>query len=107
MPLIFEKYFDRPAGRARNNGKPGGPMVRFIAAVFRELGIDVEDETVLRAISRFADLRQHRRAVRQRGGRGGSGVDEAGLTSPLASLSDPGAEAGVWGTVGEALLRHR
>ncbi len=66
LPLIFEENFDRAAGRARNNGKPAGPTKRFIAAVFRELGVHVEDETVMRAISRLSELKEQRRAIRRR-----------------------------------------
>jgi hypothetical protein len=66
LPLIFEEYFDRPAGRARTVGKPGGPTVRFVKAVMVEIGNSVAAETIVRAMTRLRDLRERRRAVRQR-----------------------------------------
>jgi hypothetical protein len=66
LPLIFEECFGRKSGRARTNDKPSGPTVRFIAAVMRELGSPPSDETIVRAMTRFSELRKSRRAVRQR-----------------------------------------
>ena len=69
LPLIFEKCFSRskPAGRSRNkNGDPSGPTVRFITAVMSEMDSPLKGETIVRAMTRFSELRKRRRAVRRR-----------------------------------------
>jgi hypothetical protein len=65
LPLIFEECFGRKAGRARTNNKPSGPTVRFITAVMSEMDTPLADETIVRAMTRFSELRKRRRVVRQ------------------------------------------
>jgi hypothetical protein len=72
LPLIYEDCFHRKAGRSRTGGKPGGPTVRFVAAVMLEVGLPLAADTIIRAMTRFADLRERRRAVRQ----GGHGIGQ-------------------------------
>ena len=66
LPLIFEDFFYRKAGRSRVNDKPGGPAVRFIAAVMREIDSPLVEETIVRAMTRFSELRKRRQVVRRR-----------------------------------------
>jgi hypothetical protein len=66
LPLIFEDFFHRKPGRSRVNGKPGGPAVRFIAAVMPEIHSPLAVETIVRAMTRFAELRKRRQVVRRR-----------------------------------------
>jgi hypothetical protein len=58
FPLIYERHFLRRAGRSRKKeGEPAGPMVRFIEATLRELGISYSRESIVRAFTRLAALR--------------------------------------------------
>ena len=57
FPLIYERHFLRRAGRSRNRGEPDGPMVRFIEATLKELGISYRRESIARAFTRLAALR--------------------------------------------------
>jgi len=66
LPLIFEDFFYRNPGRSRVNDKPGGPTVRFIAAVMREIDSQLAEETIVRAMTRFSELRKRRQIVRRR-----------------------------------------
>ena len=66
LPLIFEDFFNRKPGRSRVNDKPGGPAVRFIAAVMSEIGSPLAEETIVRAMTRFSELRKRRQVVRRR-----------------------------------------
>ena len=66
LPLIFEECFGRKLGRSRDINGPGGPTVRFIAAVMFEMGSQMEGETIVRAMSRFSELRKRRQVVRHR-----------------------------------------
>jgi hypothetical protein len=66
LPLIFEECFGRKPRRARTNGKPSGPTVRFVAAALSEMDSPLADETIVRAMTRFSELRERRRAVRNK-----------------------------------------
>ena len=66
LPLIFEECFGRKLGRSRGVNGPGGPTVRFIAAVMFEMGSQIKGETIVRAMSRFSELRRRRRVVHLR-----------------------------------------
>ena len=66
LPLIFEDFFYRKPGRSRVNDKPGGPAVRFIAAVMSEIGSPLAEETIVRAMTRFSEVRKRRQVVRRR-----------------------------------------
>lgn len=66
LPLVFEECFGRKAGRARTKDKPGGPTVRFISAVMSGINRSPSDETIVRAMTRFSELRKRRRVSRQR-----------------------------------------
>jgi hypothetical protein len=66
LPLIFEDFFYRKPGRSRVNDKPSGPAVRFIAAVMREIDSPLAEETIVRAMTRFSELRKRRQVVRRR-----------------------------------------
>jgi len=66
LPLIFEECFGRKLGRSRDINGPGRPTVRFIAAVMFEMGSQIEGETIVRAMSRFSELRRRRRVVHLR-----------------------------------------
>ena len=52
LPLVFEKHFKREAkySRPSDGGAPGGPFIRFAAAVASALGLEVSAETVVKAI---------------------------------------------------------
>jgi hypothetical protein len=67
LPLVFEEFCHRKAGRSRGvNAEPGGPTVRFVTAVMEKLNLPVSPDSVIRAMTRFSDLRERRRAIRQR-----------------------------------------
>jgi hypothetical protein len=53
LPLVFEKHFKWKAkySRPSSGGAPGGPFIRFAAAVASALDIKVGTETVAKAIS--------------------------------------------------------
>jgi hypothetical protein len=58
FPLIYERHFLRRAGRSRDKeGQPDGPMVRFIEATLKELGISYSRESIVRAFTRLATQR--------------------------------------------------
>jgi hypothetical protein len=60
LPLVFEWHFRARAGRSRTkSGSPAGPMVRFISATLKELGLPYSDEAIMRAFSLRAPLRKH------------------------------------------------
>ena len=62
LPLVFEWHFRERAGRSRSeDSKPSGPMVRFINATMQELGLPFSDESIVRAFSLRAPLRQEAR----------------------------------------------
>ena len=62
LPLVFEWHFRERAGRSRSKaGEPSGPMVRFIGAAMKELGLPYDDELILRAYSLRAPLRAQQR----------------------------------------------
>ena len=62
LPLVFEMHFPRHAGRSRGKGgAPSGPMVRFISAAMKELGLPYSDESIVKAFSLRAPLRKERR----------------------------------------------
>ena len=63
LPLVFEWHFRERAGRSRaKDGKPSGPMVRFISATFKELGLRYSDESITKAFSLRAPLRKRQRS---------------------------------------------
>ena len=64
LPLIFEDCFHREARRSRSGKKPSGPTVQFVAAVMTEIAMPFTAESVVRAMTRLAELRNRRRAVR-------------------------------------------
>jgi hypothetical protein len=64
LPLIFEEYFHRKAGRSRIDGKPDGPTVRFVAAAMLEMERPFKRESIIRAMTRYAEARERRRVVR-------------------------------------------
>jgi hypothetical protein len=66
LPIIFEEFFNRKAGRSRIDGVPGGPTVHFIAAVMSEIDSPLKRETIVRAMTTYSELRKLRRPVRQR-----------------------------------------
>jgi hypothetical protein len=66
LPCVFQECFHRKAGVSRNAGKPDGPCVRFVRAVLAEIKLPFADESIARAMTRFAELRERRRLVRQR-----------------------------------------
>jgi hypothetical protein len=66
LPCIYQECFDRKAAVSRNAGKPDGPCVRFVKAVLAEMKLPFADESIARAMTRFAELRERRRLVRQR-----------------------------------------
>jgi hypothetical protein len=54
LPLVYERHFLRRAGRSRNaKAEPDGPMVRFIEATLKELGLPRKRESIVRAFSRL------------------------------------------------------
>jgi hypothetical protein len=58
LPLVYERNFFRRAGRSRGTGgKSSGPTVRFIAATLREIDVPYSEESIARAMSRLATLR--------------------------------------------------
>ena len=62
LPLVFEWHFLERAGRSRSKaGEPSGPMVRFIGATMRELGLPYDAESIMRAYSLRAPLRAQQR----------------------------------------------
>jgi hypothetical protein len=62
LPLVFEWHFRERAGRSRSKaGKPSGPMVRFIGATMKELGLPYDAESIMRAYSLRAPLRAQQR----------------------------------------------
>jgi hypothetical protein len=62
LPLVFEWHFRERAGRSRSKaGKPSGPMVRFIDATMKELGLPYDAESIMRAYSLRAPLRAQQR----------------------------------------------
>jgi hypothetical protein len=62
LPLVFEWHFLKRAGRSRDKaGKPSGPMVKFIGATMKELGLPYSDEAIVRAYSLRAPLREEER----------------------------------------------
>jgi hypothetical protein len=67
LPLIFEEFFRRKEGRSRIDGQPAGPTVRFVGAVMTKIGISFAQESIVRAMTGLAELRERRRAVRKRG----------------------------------------
>jgi hypothetical protein len=66
LPLIFEECFGRKASLARTGDVPSGPTVRFISAAMSEMDRPPADETIVRAMTRFSEIRKRRRVVRQR-----------------------------------------
>jgi hypothetical protein len=65
FPLVYERHFLRRAGRSRNaKGEPSGPMVRFIEATLKELGLPRKRESIVRAFSRLQRQRDEERAKR-------------------------------------------
>jgi hypothetical protein len=66
LPNVFEEFFDRKAGRSRSDGAPSGPTVRFIVAAMKEMDGRPNSETIVRAMTKYSELRKLRRAVRQR-----------------------------------------
>ena len=68
LPLVYERYFRRRAGRSRNAaGEVGGPAVRFIEATLKELGVEYSPELIARAFTRLTTLRNDRRARKKSG----------------------------------------
>jgi hypothetical protein len=62
LPLVYERHFLRSAGRSRNaKSEPSGPMVRFIEATLRELGLPRKRESAVRAFSRLQRQRDEER----------------------------------------------
>jgi hypothetical protein len=66
LPCIYEEYFERDAAVSRNAGRPNGPCVRFLKAILAEMKLPFADESIVRAMTRFAELREGRRVARQR-----------------------------------------
>jgi hypothetical protein len=64
LPLVFEEFFHRKEGRSRSGRKPAGPTVRFVYAVMSEIGIQFAEESIVRAMTRLADIRERRCTVR-------------------------------------------
>ena len=66
LPLVYERHFQFRAGRSRNAmGEPSGPTVRFIEATLTELGMPYSPESIVRAFSRLAPLRNDYRKRRK------------------------------------------
>jgi hypothetical protein len=65
LPLIFEEFFHRRAGRSRSDGGPAGPTVRFVHAVMTEIGTPLAKESIVRAMTGLAEIRKRRRSVRK------------------------------------------
>jgi hypothetical protein len=65
LPLVYERHFDARAGRSRNaEGEPSGPMVRFVQATLKELGMpNYSAESIVRAFSRLSRCRADQRAI--------------------------------------------
>jgi hypothetical protein len=63
LPLVYERHFLRHAGRSRNaEGNASGPMVRFIEASMRELGVKkFKPESINRAFTRLTRQREEER----------------------------------------------
>jgi hypothetical protein len=58
LPLVYERHFLRRAGRSRNvKGDPTGPMVDFIDAALKELGLPYARESIVRAFTRLSAQR--------------------------------------------------
>jgi len=74
LPLVFEECFHRKAGRARTDGEPGGPTVSFVTAVMSEMGIQFKAETIVRAMTRYSEILERRRAGRPARSRRGAEV---------------------------------
>jgi hypothetical protein len=65
LPNVFEEFFDRKAGRSQSDDGPSGPTVRFIVAAMNEIGRSPSPETIVRAMTRYSELRKLRRSLRQ------------------------------------------
>jgi hypothetical protein len=52
LPEIYERVFEKKAGRSRANGQPSGPCVRFINAAMDVLKIQYKPESIAKAITR-------------------------------------------------------
>ena len=62
LPLVYERHFSLRAARSRNlEGTPSGPMIHFIDATMRELGIAYKPELIMRAFTRLTPLRDEER----------------------------------------------
>jgi hypothetical protein len=62
LPLVFEWHFHQRASRSRTkDGNPSGPTVRFIGATMKELDLPYDDESIMRAYSLRAPLRDEAR----------------------------------------------
>jgi hypothetical protein len=66
LPLVYERHFLRRAARSRNaKSEPSGPMVRFIEATLKELGLPRKRESIVRAFSRLQCQRDEERVKRE------------------------------------------
>jgi hypothetical protein len=66
LPCIYEEHIHRKAAVSRGSSrKPGGPTVRFIEAVLREIGEAYSAPSIVRAMTRLASLRKQGRDVRR------------------------------------------
>jgi hypothetical protein len=64
LPPIFERNFGRSArvSRSADGSQPaGGPFIRFVRAVMREMSIPISPETVARALKEVRAGRERRR----------------------------------------------
>ena len=67
LPLVYERHFLRRAGRSQSaEGEPGGPTVRFVEAVLKELGLkNFKRASIVRAFTRLTPQRDEERARRR------------------------------------------
>jgi len=67
LPLVYERHFLRRAKRSQSaEGEPGGPTVRFVEAVLKEVGVqNFKPASIVRAFTRWTRQRDEERARRQ------------------------------------------
>jgi hypothetical protein len=71
LPIVYERYFHRPAAVSRTptegkpHGEPSGPMVRFLSAVRDEAEVHYSNESIAKAHTSLSDLRELRKTKRR------------------------------------------
>jgi hypothetical protein len=67
LPLVYERHFLRPARRSQGaEGEPGGPTVRFVEAVLKELEVqNFKRASIVRAFTRLTPKRDKERKRRE------------------------------------------